>query len=297
MEFTNKYDLPKYVVDWLTYDNYDYEEGTISATGLMSPPRQYALKSKYKEELKMDCSDLIAARYGTAIHSGFEVVPMVNVDKEKRMYKEIVVGKEIIKLSGKPDIILNINLPEQKLVDIKSTSVWGYILGSKAQDYQKQLSIYRYLAKYSGYNITEAEVCMIFTDWSKTRAKEKDDYPQTRIKVMPIILWSIEETEKYILERLSILMEAKNTHENCLPYCTEEELWRKPTEYKVMITGGKKATRICDSEEFATNYIQSKGLINAYILKKVHQAKRCGYCNVRPFCKQYKEMLENDEVE
>ena len=44
MKFTNKYNLPQHICDWLGFDEYDYQAGAISATTLIGPARAWALK-------------------------------------------------------------------------------------------------------------------------------------------------------------------------------------------------------------------------------------------------------------
>ncbi|UKI34093.1 MAG: hypothetical protein L6W00_12240 [Lentisphaeria bacterium] len=72
MKFTNKFNLPRHICDWLAFDEYDYNPDTISATTLIGPARAWALKRLNADNLTMDYSDLLAVRYGTAIHDSLE---------------------------------------------------------------------------------------------------------------------------------------------------------------------------------------------------------------------------------
>ena len=117
MIYTNKYNIPGHICKWLESDSYDYQPGVLSATTLISPARAFVLKKLHRDELTMDYSDMIALRYGTAIHDSLEKVG-VYADgdfKEKRFFAEIM-GFQI---SGKMDAVL-----DGVIRDNKSTSVW-----------------------------------------------------------------------------------------------------------------------------------------------------------------------------
>ena len=90
MKYTNKHNFPDFVVQWLQTDEYDYEENTLSATTLMQPARAYALKKQNWEHLEIDVSDLIASRYGTAIHDSVEKVNLTGCKQEERLRKAVM---------------------------------------------------------------------------------------------------------------------------------------------------------------------------------------------------------------
>jgi len=71
IKYTNKFNLDKPIYDWLTNDEYDHESDTISATTLLKSPRQVALQERHTDKIELDISDLVASRFGTAIHGSF----------------------------------------------------------------------------------------------------------------------------------------------------------------------------------------------------------------------------------
>lgn len=308
MNCTNKYGFPQYVVDWLTFDEYDYNEGIISATTLLDPVRVYALTKRYYDQIVYDVSELIAARYGTALHASFEIAPIQNVLlQEHRLYAQI--GD--IKISGKPDMIqktaditfLGMQITPKKggvLVDIKSTSVWSYIYGDKDDHYIKQLSIYRYLSYVNGILLDDvADIFMMFTDWSKKAAREKSDYPKTRIQIKKIHLMTIDDTKAMIEGKIAELKATDKLTDDQLPKCTREDLWMADDEWAIMKKDGVKAKAVFDTEEKARNYFESNQLDDKVycIVYRPAKAKRCPYCRVREFCSQYKELQAADMVE
>lgn len=288
MIYENKKEYPDYVYSFLKFDEYDGDDSTISATTLLNPPRQFALKKIFKDKLKIDVDDLVASRYGTCIHAGFEKVPMENVDKEVRLYANFNLYGEEYKISGKFDIIKDTDKEVQTLVDIKSTSVWSYIYSSKDEDYKKQLSVYRLLANKSGYNVgDEAEICMVFTDWSKSRAKKSKNYPDGRIKIKKIQLMSLEETEEFIMERLKLFRDATEN----LPKCEKEDLWMSDDAWEVKLKN--KTIKLAETKEEANDWLNWKKYKKyCKINYRPAEVRRCSYCVVRDYCDQYFEMKE-----
>ncbi len=307
MEITNKHNFPHYVVEWLKNDQYDYQPDVLSATTLMQPPRMYALKKIHKDQITMDVSDLIALRYGTAIHDSVEKVKISNAIQEKRLF-HTMISKQI---SGKFDMLVKLDEETWKLVDIKSTSVWNYIYGSNDEEYKKQLSIYRYLAYCNNLNVSDnAEIMMVFTDWSRKRSLESQDYPETRIKIKSIKLMSIEDTEKYIVERIQLLEStAALLEQDKMPECTEKELWAGKSTFIIKekqvklgssddINKNPHVLRKFKTFEDAEGYREgiSEGMDRFVVVEIKGKVNRCDYCQVKPFCNQAKKLQEEGRV-
>ena len=295
MKYTNKHNFPDFVVKWLEYDTYDYDENAISATTLMQPARAYALKKQNWEDLEVDVSDMIASRYGTAIHDSVEKVHLPGCKQEERLRK--AVKNRII--TGKYDILKQIAADQWQLIDVKSTSVWTYIYGSKDEDFKKQLSIYRWLAVQNGYNtIQKAKIWMIFTDWSATKAQNTEGYPKTRLVIKDIELMGDDQTLSYIGRRIDALNKAALQEQKDMPMCTDEELWAQDDVWQVMKEGRKTSMKNCSSEEEAEEWIgskQDKTGISTHLRKG--GVKRCKYCTARKFCTQYQELIKEGRSE
>ncbi len=292
MKYTNKHNFPDYVQQWLKFDEYDYNPDTISATTLLQPPRAYALQLQNYDELEVDFSDIIPSRYGTAIHDSVEKVKLDNCIQERRLRTLI---DEIV-VTGKFDIMKEIRKGVFKLVDVKSTSVWTFIYGSKDEEYIKQLSIYRYLGHMNGYNVQQnAEIFMIFTDWSGARAREDEKYPQTRIEIVDLKLWDINKTRNYIKERVNLLTNTASMEQKDMPKCTNEELWAKETKWAVLQRGKKTAIRLCNSQIEADKLVKER--LGMYVEERKGMAKRCKYCSARKFCTQHEELVTEGRCE
>ena len=293
MKYTNKRNFPDFVVEWLKHDEYDYDENAFSATTLMQPPRSYALKKQNWDRLEIDVEDLIASRYGTAIHDSVEKVGLTGCKQEERLKKS--VKNKVV--TGKFDILKEVGPKKWQLIDVKSTSVWTFIYGSRDDDYRKQLSIYRWLAIQNKYDVSQtAKIWMIFTDWSAAKAKLDPEYPQTRIVIKEVDLWGDNQTLSYIGERLDIMEQTVLMDQSEMPKCTDEELWTSGESWAIMKKGAKRATKVHKTALEAKTHLDT--LSEEY--EAVHRpgkVARCRYCAARKFCNQHTELVEAGRIE
>lgn len=297
--YTNKYRLPQYLVDWLLSSGYDfnYDPNTISTTTLLKPIKAQILGSRYTEDVETDVSELIAARYGTAIHDSVEKIETPGVSKEVRLHRQIQIEDTVYTVSGKYDILVDLGHGTYQLQDMKSTSVWSYIYGGKDEDYRKQLSIYRWLLSPTHQVIDQSSITFFFTDWSSSKARQDQDYPKLRIQSgYKVDLWSLEQTEQYIRERLTLFHLARQADDDELPDCTPEELWQTEDSWAVYKDGNKKATKLCNTEEEAELYKISKK-IKGNIQHRPGKVKRCRYCSSFPVCDQGQAYQANNQIE
>tara|TARA_R110002020_G_scaffold94362_1_gene227160 strand:- start:6020 stop:7015 length:996 start_codon:yes stop_codon:yes gene_type:complete len=320
-EYTNKLNISLPLAVFLMYDSYDHDkrDNVISATGLLRPIKQLVLtqQNRHLDTIK-DVSDLVAARMGTAIHDACEkswsnrnnvlealklmgaadgVVDSIRVNPEDpdsleeghlAIYVEQRAEKEIMNMivSGKYDLVL-----DGQLSDYKSTSVWTYIYGSKIEDYIKQGSIYKWLSpsKITGDTVT---IHYIFTDWSASAARnDPKRYPQQRILSKEYPLWSIEETENWIKNKLELYQTLAHSSQEELPECTDEELWATETKYKYYKNPEKtlKSTKNFSTMDAALIKKAEDG--NVGTIKEVPgEVRACQYCPVAQICTQAASM-------
>lgn len=275
MNFTNKHKIPEHVCKWLALDEYDYNPDVISATTLIAPARMWALKRKHAAELAMDYSDMLALRYGTAIHDSLEKAAAYGENIiEERFY----ATKDGFSISGKMDGII-----DGVIRDNKSTSVWKFVHQDYG-DYIKQLSIYKWLLKKNGIETAAyGFIDFFFTDWKKSDAAKGRNYPPIRYQEVKLALWSVEEAEAYIGGRLDEFVFA----EEVLPDCSPEELWQTETTYAYYAkVGGTKATKVYQSEAEAQEAVKAGGEVKI----RKGMAKRCAYCTAAPFCEQFNKL-------
>jgi hypothetical protein len=288
MSINNKTNLPKPIVDWLSYDEYDHESDTISATKLLKSPRQVILEKRHKDELEIDVSELVSSKFGTAIHNSFELAfkDKPEYRQEERHYKTVNIDGTEFKVSGKFDFILN-NI----IHDIKTTSTWTYVFGSNDQKYIEQLSIYRWLLQDTIDIEDTCKIVFVFTDWSKSKARQDKSYPQFRVATKDYKLMSIEETNQFVRSKLENIHTKSDVPDSELPYCTDEELWKDSDTFAVFKKrGAKRATKVFNNLDEAMKYQRDQSCFTVEHRKGGVNA--CNYCNVSKFCNQYK-MLES----
>lgn len=316
MLISNDHNLSLLMAVWLLHDNYDYndEPNYISATSLLRPIKQIILaKHVLTEEKVMDVSERISATLGNAVHDSIETVwrdpaqrsralKMLGIPEWVRenicvnptpeyllqnpnaipIYLEYRVINEIngFKIGAKLDSII-----DRKLLDVKSTSVYTYLKSRKEEDHALQLSIYR----WANPDLIDGEygfIQFVFTDWQKFMTYNDEDYPKTRIIEQPIKFLSIEETERFIINKLNQIRDLWDKPEEELPECTDKDLWRGETVYKYFSNpDNQKATKNFDTDKsgaYAHLAEKGKGLI-----KEVPgQVKACAYCPAYKVCKQ-----------
>jgi len=308
--------LPLPLQVWLAHDIYDYsiDANTFSATALLKPIQALVLERRYPEEGTRQTN--VRASIGTAIHSAIEAAwkdperlksalvqlgyPKSKADKvainpENQddcfpVYMEQRECKEIAgyKVSGKYDFII-----DGVLHDFKTTSTAAYTYGSRDKDHALQGSIYRWL---NPTKITEdyIRICYVFLDW-KPSYTNNSDYPSDAAIYKDIPLLDVQETQRWIKQKLLAYDKAKQLPDPNLPRCSDEELWIDPPVFKYYSNPEKRerATKNFTSLVDANTYMASKGG-KGIVITTQGTPKRCAYCNAREHCNQAKEYFNEN---
>lgn len=327
MLITNNSNIPLALQVWCVHDEYDHinEPNYISVTKLMKPIRHLVLPSRVEtEERVADVEDFIASSFGHSLHDSIEKAWVVGYAKnlaklgypqdvidrvvinptdeqlsqlkdpipvylEQRAFKKVVVNGIEFTVGGKFDMVA-----EGILHDNKSTTAYTWLFGGKDDDYKLQGSLYRWL---NPEKIKEdfIRICFIFTDWQKVQAKSNPNYPQKRLQYKDIPLMSIEETEEYVINKISQFLKFKDAPEPMIPECTPEELWMSDPLFKYYSDPNKtsgKSTKNFDNPKEAQLYMMEKGGKGLMVTIPA-TAKRCGYCDGFQACTQ-KDKLKYD---
>lgn len=317
---TNKEDIPLTLAVWAVDDDYDYvnQENYISVTQLIKPIKQIILGMRVTDE-DTDVSDLINAALGTSIHSGIEKAWKFNYKKNLKSlgYSDELINK--IKINPKKEDLKDTDIPiyiEQRnsikvddftiggkfdmvadgiLHDNKSTSVYTWIYGGRDKDYCLQGSLYKLINK----DIIKEDfirINYIFTDWQKSAVTQNIKYPLNRLVCKDIPLLSLEETKKFVEDKIKQIKLYKDSPEEKLPRCTDEDLWRAEPKYKYYADPTKtsgRSTKNFTSLEEANEYKLAKGNKGVVIVVP-GEVKRCIYCRAYNICKQRREYFPND---
>ena len=292
MHITNKLNLPANIVRMA--ERAFHKKGDYSVTELEKSPREFWLIARHTDEIYVDIVDMLYMLDGTVWHKFVQEGAAPNQLVEEYLTME-VNGKT---LSGTPDL-----LEGKKLSDWKNTSVFTMIYKSRMESWAAQVNAYRLLFLKYGFEINELEIIAKFRDWQRSKARYDDSYPQHGAAVIPMPLWPIERTEKYINDRVALLEAHKNTPDSDLPECTADERWQSETVFKCMKGNNKKSSKNFkkskdnitegqlgyitekDAKEAAQKYCEEKKLT---LLEVKGESRKCSdYCYACQFCSQF----------
>lgn len=285
MKLTNNHNLPQTFVNILKRDKYSKGKSDISVTELISAPRIVQLRKKHWDELEEDVSDRIWAIFGTAIHAVLEHGKEDNHVIEQRLHAEL----DGWHISGAIDLQ---RLEDDGIIvaDYKTTGVWAVMNDKK--DWERQLNIYAWLVeKVRKVPVKGLEIVAIIRDWNRRDAQIREGYPETPVKVLDIPMWTFQERENFIKERIKLHSDASFASEvgQDLPLCTPEDMWEKQSVFAVRKTGNKRAKSICNSLEEAQAMAEELGKDYEVEVRPGERTRCASFCQVKEQCKQWKE--------
>lgn len=309
---------------WLAHDDYDAGANSfpgkqvVSVTSLLKPTRQFILGHRVPvEERTNDVADFIRSRGGHAIHDSIEGAwrngyekALAKLGYPKKMIEKIYINPsdEMRKLnpdiipvyleqryfrefmgviiSGKFDQII-----DGELNDTKTTSVFTYLNGNKNDDYQLQLSLYRWICP-DKVTSDVARIQHYFTDWQGFMRKTNPNYPRHPIVEKTIKLMSIKETEQWIRAKFAEIDANQTLEEDQMIRCSDADLWRSQPEYKYFADPtkaalGGRSTKNFNNYPEATLHCQKAG--KGLVVTIPSKVKACSYCPAFDICTQQKE--------
>jgi hypothetical protein len=265
MKLTNKFNLPDPIVNAVSNTGYTPGSSDITVTQLIQPPLLRSLTKKHWDDLEEDVSSRVWALFGTSVHHLLEMAYKGRTARvEERVYAEVLGWK----LGGQFDA-----LEGDVLSDYKVTSVYAR---EGKKEWVEQLNVLRWLLHQNGTVVNKLQIVAIFRDWREMESKKNADYP-SQAMILPIKLWSLEDTGKFIEERVA-LHQSENP-----PICTDEERWATKHQFALMKKGAKRAIKLYESKD---NVVLSK---DQYWEERPSQYRRCeSYCAVSKFCPHWK---------
>lgn len=269
-KLTNVHNLPAAIIAAIQADPYT-GGGDVSCTRLIDAPQIRVLGGKHKDEITVDASELVFALMGQCLHTVLERAGLKEggVTVEQRLFAE-VNGWQV---SGQVD---RMHVADGTLSDFKMTTVYKQ---HGSDSWTRQLNVLRWLAHKNGIRLDTLSVVAIFRDWRKTEAQRNPDYPQAAIQEITVPVWSLEDAEEYITERV-YLHQAASRGEEVL--CTDEERWFSGNTYALMNTGGKRALKVSPDRSALPEPTEGQ-----YVEERKGEYKRCEhYCDVRAVCQQ-----------
>jgi len=291
MKLTNIHGLPQTFINVLSRSKYTKGKANLSVTELLQPPQLVQLRKKHWDELEEDVSDKIWAIFGTAIHSVLELGADHNHLIEERIHATVdgwdISGAVDLQKEEADGIVIS---------DYKTAGVWA-VMNEKIE-WEQQLNMYAWLVeKVKRTPVKKVEIVAIIRDWSRRDAKNREDYPESPIKVLNIPLWPYERREAFIKLRIQAHSNASLASEISEDYapCTPDEMWEKPTTYAVKKAGNKRATVVFQSEGEAEDKKAELGSGYEIEVRPGERTRCAEFCQVSSFCKQYQDYLKEQE--
>jgi len=286
----------------LAHDSYDSGGADITPTTWIGSPRIAQLMKAHRHEIEENVSGKVFSALGTGFHNVMENAVGDNAITEERIFWDHPSG---LRVSGAIDLQIIKDDGTTILVDYKVTGVYGVILNKKnggvKPDWERQLNSYSYLLqKAKDIEVSELYILTMLRDWKQSDVG-KPDYPDAPVMQIPVPLWSREDTQAYVEERITLHQQAAYSAliGEELPLCTAEEMWERPETFAVMRSDShKRASRVLNTMEEAIEWAEDpmNGMDSKHVIEhRPGKRVRCkDWCEVAPFCNQYKEYLEQN---
>lgn len=289
MKLTNIHNIPETFVNVLKRPTYSKGKANLSATQLLNSPKIVALTKKFEEEIEQDVSDMVWSIFGTAIHGVLEHGKDDNHIVEERLHAEIGGWK----ISGAVDLQIVTGENTVSIRDYKTTSAWA-VMNEKIE-WEQQLNIYAWLVEANKRVVVDSlGIVAIIRDWSRREAAKNEDYPQSPVKELPIKLWSYEDRQNFIEDRLVAHSEAEFAldADEDLPDCTPEEMWEKPSVWAVRKVGNVRAKSLHNTEEEANAALEAAGKGFEIEYRPGERTRCANFCPVSNWCQQWRAFQE-----
>jgi PD-(D/E)XK nuclease superfamily len=177
--------------------------------------------------------------------------------------------------------------------DYKTTSVWAVM--KEKYEWELQLNIYAWLVeKVKQAPIVDLGIVAIIRDWSRRDAGNKEGYPESPIKELPIKLWPMAEREAYISKRIAMHSACDFAMETSgdLPECTPEDMWEKPAVWAIKKKGNIRAKALYDAQDKAEEAIKDLGKEFEIEYRPGERTRCMSYCPVSSWCEQWRKYNE-----
>jgi hypothetical protein len=303
MPLSNKLRLPQPIVEAVKKETYDPGHGDFSATGLIAPPKIKVLEARHKEDIWEDVADKLYSLYGQTMHLILERsgVKLTDYMVEQRHYAQY--GRWNV--SAQFDCMF---LGDGVLSDYKFTTAYSAQTNMDGsmdikKEWYTQLNIQADILRRNpqlGINVQKLQIVALLRDWQPSKAASDPLYPQSQIVIVPIPMANPANVETYILHRCTLHQAARDQPiDDLIPECTKEERWEDETKFAAMKIGGKRATKVFDTEAEAHGWLsQQKDHANFQLDMRPGFARRCMgmankvYCPARNFCHHYRGLVE-----
>lgn len=281
---TNKYNLPRPIVEAIMNDPYNSDKSDYTITGLLKPPRESAICKS--QRVIGDVSERLDALQGQVMHGILERAGKTLGEEgfvvEKRFKTTYAVDGRIYTVSAQIDLFDPVTAT---VSDYKDTLVSSSRYGLK-EDHKLQVSFQAEVIRRAGFQVSSGEIVLILRDWAPLRVY--GDYPTSPFIKVSVPLLTSNEVNKWVEERIRAHEAAKVL----LPRCTDEERYSRPTFAVMKSVTAKRASRVFDTREEAAAFITAKAPSEEVVERPGVSIRCLYYCPARTVCEQAKEYRE-----
>jgi hypothetical protein len=291
MKITNKFNIPATFINVLDRPTYSKGKAHLSVTQLLNSPKIVALTKKFEDQIEQDAADMVWSIFGSAVHNVLEHGKDENHIVEQRIHKEY----EGWHISGAIDLQV-VNEKGIDVKDYKTTTVWAVM--NEKFEWEVQLNIYAGLVEdVKKIPVTSVGIVAIIRDWNRRESTTREGYPEAPIKEIPIRLWSKDERDEFISNRIALhsACEFAIETDGDLPDCTPDEMWEKQTTYAIKKVGNKRAFKVYENEKDALEAIADMEKTYEIEVRKGERTRCTNFCPVNTWCTQYKTYLEEQK--
>lgn len=307
--YTNVHGVHEAIAAAVRQDTYE-RVGDISVTALSRSPQQAYLERVHRDEIVEDVSEALFRLMGQAMHMAAQsderlilellrritehrppyirgAVAMLNnwlsrILRGRPMLEEHRLTAEIEgwEVSGRFDVWM-----DGLITDYKWTSVWTVADGAK-EDWHSQINFYALLARLHGIHVERGSVVALLRDWHKSESRTREGYPPIAYRELEIPLWSQEQTEEALIQRVRIHQMARNGDYSS---CTPTERWARPDIWAVKKRGNKRALPggLHESEEAAQAFANASQHPTETEFRRGESVRCLDYCRVSQWCPQW----------
>ena len=289
MKITNKFDIPQTFVNVLQRPSYSKGKAHLSVTQLINSPKIVALSAKFEDELEQDASEMVWSLFGSAVHNILERGKDDHHIVEQRLFTTF----EGWTLSGAIDLQI-LSDKGRSIRDYKVTSVWSAMRDKI--EWEQQLNIYAWLVETVTKDpVLDLGIVAIIRDWNRRDSLSKEGYPKAPISEIPVRLWTMEEREAYVSDRIKAHSDCEFALEtgSALPQCSSVEMWERPTTWAVKKVGASRAKSVHATEEEAVEALNNAPKGYEIEVRNGERIRCATFCPVNQYCAQWRDYCDS----
>jgi hypothetical protein len=279
VKIVNRHNAPGPLIRYANSKQYDAGDSDFTATTLTDEPRIKILTEKYEDEIEDDPYESPWKYLSTIFHALMAGAAGDNEISEERVFTEFQGQK----ISGAMDLQKILRDDEDNfgviIGDYKMTGAYSL---KDTLKWEQQLNIYAWLLEKEKphFKVIGLEIYAFIRDWSMATSERSEDYPPTPGVTIDLPLWSFEEREAYVSERLKAHLDAREN----LPECSHEGRWPGGKSWQVW-----EGNTLVDTFRLKRDATAAL-TVDSEMESVIGRYRRCeSFCPIAGHCDQYKD--------